>query len=334
MSVEINNVNNLNQYLNTFISENLALLVDENVYKYFSGHLISSQILIIPAGEDQKCLETVNNIINFLIDSGIDRQGTIIGIGGGVVCDITGFAASIYLRGINFGFLPSTLLAMCDASIGGKNGVNYRSAKNMIGVIKQPAFIGYYLPFLNTLPDKEYNNGMAEVVKHAILDGQSFIDFLKDNHLKILKKEQPLVEDMVKRSYEVKAAIVLEDLYEKDRRRLLNLGHTLGHAIEVNSDFSHGQSVSTGMVMSARIAHRKGLCNQHTVQLIEDLCALFHLPVKINIEAKKLIDSILFDKKRNLNNIDFIIPHEAGQVESISISIDELSDHINSILHE
>jgi len=333
-ATDIYKIDSLGQFLENYYPENLALLVDENVYKYFGEHFESYKTFIIPSGEDQKDLSTIARIIGFLLDSGIDRDGVIFGIGGGLTCDITGFAASIYLRGVNFGFLPSTLLAMCDAAIGGKNAVNFQSTKNMIGVINQPGFIGYYYPFLETLAEEEYLNGMAEVIKHAIIDGQEFIDFLKEKQLQILSRDLSVIQEMVDRSYEVKSKIVADDLYEKGQRKLLNLGHTIGHAVEVNSEYTHGQSVSIGMVMASRIAHKKGLCTRNTTQLIEDLCSLFHLPVKLQIEADKLIQSIVFDKKRKLDTIDFIMPIDPGLVEVMSINVDELSEHLKSILHE
>jgi len=333
-ATDIYKIDSLKQFLGNYNPENMALVVDENVYKYFGEHFEPYKTFIIPSGEDQKDLSTIDRLIKFLLDSGIDRHGNIIGIGGGVTLDITGFAASIYLRGVDFGFLPSTLLAMCDAAIGGKNGVNYLSAKNMIGVINQAGFIGYYYPFLETLTDAEYLNGMAEVIKHAIIDGQEFIDFLKEKHLQILSKDISVVQDMVNRSFEVKSKIVANDLYEKGKRKLLNLGHTIGHAIEVSSEYTHGQSVSIGMVMAARIALQKGLCTRETVELIEDLCTIFHLPVTLQTEADELIKSIVFDKKRKLNIIDFIIPLEPGKVQIMSINVDEFSEHLKSILHE
>lgn len=327
-------IDSLKQFLGNFDPVNLALVVDENVNKYYGGHFEPYKTFIIPSGEEQKSFNTIDHLIGFLLDSGIDRHGKIIGIGGGVTCDITGFAASIYLRGVDFGFLPSTLLAMCDAAIGGKNGVNYQSAKNMIGVINQPGFIGYYYPFLETLPEAEYFNGMAEVIKHAIIGGQEFIDFLKENHIHILSKDMSVIQDMINRSFEIKSKIVSDDLYEKGNRKILNLGHTIGHAIEVNSEYTHGQSISIGMVMASRVALQKGLCTGETAQLTEDLCSLFHLPVKVQIEVDKLIQSIAFDKKRKLNTIDFIIPLDPGKVEVMSINVDELSEHLKSILHE
>ena len=223
---------------------------------------------------------------------------------------------------------------MCDAAIGGKNAVNYQSAKNMIGVINQPGFIGYYYPFLETLAEEEYLNGMAEVIKHSFIDGKGFIEFLKEKHSQILSKDVSAIQDMVNRSYDVKSKIVSVDPYEKGQRKLLNLGHTIGHAIEVNSEYTHGQSVSIGMVMASRIALIKGLCTRNTTQLIKELCSLFQLPVKLQIDADKLIQSIVFDKKRKLDTIDFVMPIEAGKVEIMSMNVDELSEHLKSILHE
>lgn len=325
---DIYKVDSLEHFLGKFDATNLALLIDENVNYHFGARFEPYYKFIIPSGEDQKSISTIDHVIRFLMDSGIDRKGSIIGIGGGVVCDITGFAASIYLRGVNFGFLPSTLLAMCDAAIGGKNGVNFLSAKNIIGVINQPQFIGYHYPFLDTLPQEEYTNGMAEVIKHAFLDGLKFIDYLKENYILIKSGDIPVLEKMITWSCQVKSKIVEKDEMEQGERKKLNLGHTLGHAIEVNSNLSHGQSVSIGMHMAAKIAHQKKLCAIETCRIIEELCKLFDLPLDSGISSRPIMNSIVYDKKRKSGEIDFVIPIAPGKVEILAIPLEELEDLI------
>lgn len=325
---DIYKVDSLEHFLGKFDATNLALLIDENVNHHFGAWFEPYYKFIIPSGEEQKNISTIDHVIRFLMDSGIDRKGSIIGIGGGVVCDITGFAASIYLRGVSFGFLPSTLLAMCDAAIGGKNGVNFQSAKNVIGVINQPQFIGYHHPFLDTLPQEEYTNGMAEVIKHAFLDGLKFIDYLKENYVLIKSRDMLVLEKMITWSHQVKSKIVEKDEMEQGERKKLNLGHTLGHAIEVNSNLSHGQSVSIGMHMAAKIAHQKKLCAIETCRIIEELCKLFDLPLDSGISSKPIMDSIVYDKKRKSGEIDFVIPIAPGKVEILAIPLEELEDLI------
>ena len=331
MEARFTKIDQLDLFLNRFNDDKMALVIDENVHQHHGAQFKSYKQFIVPSGEEHKNIKTLEKMISFLMEQGLDRHSTILGVGGGVVCDLTGFVASIYLRGISFGFLPTTLLAMCDAAIGGKNGVNFRGNKNIIGIIRQADFIGNHFPFLKTLPDKEYINGMAEVIKHALLDSTSFMRFLEENHENIISKDSIVLEEMVLRSQSIKEGIVNKDLYEKKERKKLNLGHTIGHAIEAYTGMAHGQSISIGTVLAAKISHRMGICNESFVEEVEKLFRLFGLPTNAKMDYTKLIGHVKFDKKRNDQKVDFVVPIKPGHVDIIPVSFDDLMDHIKTI---
>ncbi|HTM92683.1 MAG TPA: 3-dehydroquinate synthase family protein, partial [Flavisolibacter sp.] len=209
-----------------------VLLVDENVHRHFESKFKKWRVIIIPSGEKYKVQSTVDKIIRQLIELGADRRTTLVGIGGGVVTDITGYVASVYMRGIRFGFMPTTLLAMVDASIGGKNGIDVGVYKNMVGIIRQPAFLLYDLVFLNTLPEKEWKNGFAEIIKHAAIKDAAMFKELESRDLVFYMKKTKDTGELIQRNAILKSKVVQVDEFEKNERRMLNFGHTLAHAIE------------------------------------------------------------------------------------------------------
>ena len=345
------------EFLADIAVQNTMLLIDENVLNLHEKCFEGFDSIAIPSGESQKRIEAVEYIIAALLDAGIDRNGTLIGIGGGVVTDLTGFIASVYLRGINFGFLPTTLLAMCDASIGGKNGINFGAFKNMVGTITQPNFIAFYPAFLSTLSDREFNSGMAEVIKHAVINGGALQKFLQDNRRATLFENPEKIKKLCQLAVEVKVTVVEKDEKEDGLRKKLNLGHTIGHAIEalndltapvgflqarteskanppVTSEKTHGECVAIGMVLAARIAVRKGLAKEELVEEIIDYCAAYSLPVKTEIKPELLIEKILKDKKRKSGEIDFIIPHGFGDVRIVPLALTELENHLKEMANE
>ena len=345
------------EFLADIAVQNTMLLIDENVLNLHEKCFEGFDSIAIPSGESQKRIEAVEYIIAALLDAGIDRNGTLIGIGGGVVTDLTGFIASVYLRGINFGFLPTTLLAMCDASIGGKNGINFGAFKNMVGTITQPNFIAFYPAFLSTLSDREFNSGMAEVIKHAVINGGALQKFLQDNRRATLFENPEKIKKLCQLAVEVKVTVVEKDEKEDGLRKKLNLGHTIGHAIEALNDLTapvgflqarteskanppgasektHGECVAIGMVLAARIAVREGLAKEELVEEIIDYCAAYSLPVKTEIKPELLMEKILKDKKRKSGEIDFIIPHGFGDVRIVPLALTELENHLKEMANE
>ncbi len=335
MSISIKNslkfIDSPKEFLAGFAVQNTFLFIDENVHAYFKQEWDGFNYEIIPSGEDQKRFEIVERLIAILLDNGIDRKGTVIGIGGGVVTDLTGFVASIYLRGINFGFLPTTLLAMCDASIGGKNGINFGSYKNMVGNFNQPSFIAFYTPFLNTLPEREFNSGMAEVIKHTVINGGALHMFLEQNSRSEITKNPEKLQELCELAASVKVGVVEQDEHEGGLRKKLNLGHTIGHAIEATSDFTHGECVAIGMVLATRISVIKGLAKADLVETIKSYCRNYDLPTHIELNPKLLLEKIVKDKKRRSAEIDFILPHTLGDVRIMPISIEEVENHLNAL---
>lgn len=224
-----------------------VLITDDNIYRKHIAKFRGWNTIVLKPGEEFKVQATVDSIVDQLIAFQADRQFTLVGVGGGVVTDLTGYVASVYMRGISFGFVPTSLLAMVDASIGGKNGIDVGPYKNMVGVIKQPSFLLFDFSFLETLPDAEWSNGFAEIIKHAcILDAAAF-RLLEKNNLASLKKDKKTLFKLIERNARLKSAVVQRDEYEKGDRRLLNFGHTLGHALETQYILSHGEAVSIGM---------------------------------------------------------------------------------------
>lgn len=303
----------------------VLLLVDSNVYDLYQEDLENYEVIVVPAGEDSKSLSCVSEIIAQLLERGVDRSGFLVGVGGGVLCDLTGFIASIYMRGVKFAFVPTTLLAQVDASIGGKNGVNFGQYKNMIGTINQPEFILIDLGFLHTLPEEEFVSGMAEVVKHACIRSAVYFEFLENHVDAVLRRDLNVLKELVKYSVEIKTCIVSADERETGLRKILNFGHTFGHAIEKKYHLPHGFAVSLGMVIVNQIAVRANLLDSDAAQRVIDLLNKFGLPTDISTVA--ISDLEVFyskDKKRVGDALDLILLHRIGHVEVVRESIVEL----------
>jgi len=273
----------------------------------------------IEDGEKSKTLDTVKCIYQQLLQHGIERSDTVLALGGGVTGDIAGFAAATYYRGVRFIQVPTTLLAMVDSSIGGKTGVDLAEGKNLVGAFKQPDLVFIDLAVLTTLPQVELRCGMAEVIKHAIIG---------DTGLFALFEEKPGRYDLwmdalrsvpwLKRAIAVKKHIVEEDPYENGVRASLNIGHTLGHALETLSGFSvkHGEGVSMGMVAAARLAQRKGVASSIVVERIESLLAAWDLPVRIpKTDVAAIWEKMMLDKKKKAQQIRWVLPKDIGEVE-------------------
>jgi 3-dehydroquinate synthase len=247
-----------------------------------------------------------------------------VGVGGGVTTDVTGFVASTFLRGVPFGFISSSLLGQVDASIGGKNGVDLDGYKNMIGTIRQPAFVWCDLDLLKTLSRREYISGIAEVIKYGAIMDAAFLNYLKDHMHELLVLDPTVLEEVVTRSVKAKVTVVGKDELETGPRRLLNFGHTLGHAIERDQQLLHGQAVALGMVMASRLSVNLGMLRQADAALIEELVASAGLPVEININPEEIYSNIRKDKKKSGNLIHFILLDGPGNAVIRPIPLDEL----------
>ena len=319
------------QNLGNYIpSENVVFITDKNVKQFYENDFPPHPAITIDTGEKIKNLDTVRDIYEKLVTVGADRSTFIVGIGGGIVCDIAGFVASTYLRGVRFGFVSSTLLSQVDASVGGKNGVNFKDYKNMIGVFNQPEFVICDLNLLNTLPKKEILNGMAEIVKHGAIEDASLFEYLEKHSQKALALDIDVIGKLVYDSIIIKSAIVNQDELEKGERRKLNFGHTFGHAFEKTIGVPHGEAVSAGMVVASQLCVKRGHLSAEDAERIETLLQKIGLPVRIQAEGKSILDALQKDKKRKGDRIYFVLLDEIGNAFVDQIPIKELEAVIHS----
>lgn len=321
---------NLVPGLEQYRDKGLILLVDENVLSLHKDLFASYDCITIPSGEKHKTLEFVTGLYRQLLDKEIDRSCILVGVGGGLTTDVAGFLASTYMRGISFGFISTTLLGQVDASIGGKNGVNLDGYKNMIGTIRQPEFIWCDLSLLETLEKKELVSGMAEVVKYGCIRDRELFKLIASKAGGLPALAEGDMEHIVMTSAGIKVKIVESDVTEKGDRKLLNFGHTLGHAIEKLTGMLHGEAVSIGMVLAARISVKLAYLEAGDADLIESALQNLGLPVKTEIPAGDIFDTLLKDKKRAGSNIHFILLRSIGEAFIHEMELSALKD----IMHD
>lgn len=304
----------------------LIVLTDTNVAEAQKRKLRKLETIVIPAGEISKTQATVDFVIGRLVELQADRSTLLVGIGGGVVTDITGYASAIYMRGIAVGFLPTTILAMVDAAIGGKNGVDVGMYKNIVGTIRQPEFLLYDYSLLKSLPHEEWVNGFAEVIKHAAIKDGAMFKLLKQNNLAKLKRNKELLLKLVMRNALIKIKIVQQDEFEKGDRKLLNFGHTLGHAIENMMGLPHGHAISIGMVYAAHLsAQLSGF--KKTMELVE-LLEQYELPTHASFDKMQAIANLAMDKKRLKDAIHFVLLEKPGKAIIRPVGLKELEEKI------
>ena len=275
----------------------------------------------VPDGEQHKNLDWANAVFTALLINAFDRRSPLVALGGGVIGDLTGFAAACYMRGVPFIQVPTTLLAMVDSSVGGKTGVNHPMGKNMIGAFYQPQLVLMDLETLKTLPKEEFLSGMAEVIKYGVIGDRELFDFLEKNREKILAQEHEPLGHIIRRSCEIKADVVSRDEREGGLRAILNFGHTVGHAVETLSGYTvrHGEAVAIGMVYAARLSHRIGLCSDTVPGRVERLIGAYGLPTSLDALERRpsvteLMDTIQVDKKAEGGKVRLILPKKVGEV--------------------
>ncbi|MBU0991272.1 MAG: 3-dehydroquinate synthase [Proteobacteria bacterium] len=301
-----------------------VIITDQNVNSLYGDAFTDYDVIEIGTGEKVKTLKTVEDIFAKLVEFEVDRSGFVLGVGGGIVCDISGFVASTYMRGIRFGFVSTTLLAQVDASVGGKNGVNFSGYKNMVGTFNQPEFVICDMALLKTLPEREVLCGFGEIAKHAFIGDMALCDFLEQNHKKAIALDADVIARLVYDSVVIKSGVVNRDEKEKGERKKLNFGHTFGHAIEKTAGLLHGEAISIGMVVAARLSQKKGLLSNEDVERIITLLQKLTLPVNIDADRNILIDAMRKDKKRKGDDIDFVLLNGIGNAIIKGISIAEL----------
>ncbi len=321
-------IQNLAHYLG---SGKKVIITDSNVRRCHGFRFSDYDTIEIESGEQNKTLEAVEKIYQKFLELELDRSSFVTAIGGGMVCDVAGFAASTFMRGIDFGFVPSTLLAQVDASIGGKNGVNFQGFKNLVGVFNQPQFVLCDTDLLYTLPEKELACGIAEVVKHALIQSASLFEYLEQEWASLLSLQKDTVEKVINDSVVIKSWIVQSDALEKGVRKKLNFGHTLGHAIEKEAQISHGEAISIGMVLASKISAARGMISSQEVDHITSLLKKLKLPTEVSSSKEVILDAIKKDKKRQGKDIHFVLLAEIGKAEVTPMTYAELEGYIHDL---
>ena len=320
---------------------NVLLVTDDCVKKIYAEKLvaelakISSQVAVFdfPAGEESKKIGTLEMIYRAVVRNGLDRKSVIVALGGGVVGDIAGFAAATYMRGISYIQIPTTLLAMVDSSVGGKTAIDLTEGKNLVGAFWQPMAVIADPTTLSSLPHREINCGLAEVVKYGVIMDNIFFEFLEKNSGKIKSLDMHILTYIIAKCCELKAQIVSGDEREESGlRAILNLGHTFGHAIETVTEFGkfhHGEAVSIGMEMAAKFAVLQGMMKEDDAKRITALLREFSLPVENpGIEPEKLVSAMKKDKKNSGGKIKLILPSKIGSVSIVDSDEKHLLDFL------
>jgi 3-dehydroquinate synthase len=320
-------------YVEKLVDRNKVIIItDENLARLYADRFMDFKVIVLKAGEAYKQQSTVDEVINELITRKADRESILIGVGGGVITDITGYAASVYMRGIKFAFVPTSILAMADASVGGKNGVDVGVYKNLVGVINHPEFLLYDYSFLKTLPQEEWINGFAEVIKHACIKDREMFSFLEKSSLEKFQNYPKEIARLIKQNVEIKSGIVSKDERETGDRKLLNFGHTLGHAIENIYKLPHGNAVSIGMSAACKLSEEiTGFSSKETTRVISVL-KKYGLPVDLSFDKEKVWDVLLMDKKKAGETMNFIVLNKIGNAVVKPIPVRKLKEIFNRSL--
>jgi len=310
-------------------------LYGEEVLKLLDGKCVKAVKYAFPAGEASKTLDTVREVYKFLIEEGLDRKDMLIALGGGVVGDLTGYVAATYLRGIDFVQVPTTLLSQVDSSIGGKTGVDFDGYKNMVGAFKMPRLVYMNMKVLDTLEERQFYSGFAEVMKSALIKDAAFYEWLIENMYEICEKDMDILEEMVMRTNGIKKLVVEKDPTEQGDRALLNLGHTIGHAIEKAKNFElyHGECVALGTVAAAYISWKKDMLSMEEYYEVRDMFVPFYLPITVDdIDPEEILRLTKSDKKMNAGKIRFILLKKIGKaVIDSTVTDEEILAAINEI---
>lgn len=315
---------------------NVAKIYEKELEKLLENSFPTIINFTFNAGEGSKNIETVEKLYEELIINHFDRHDLLLALGGGVVGDLTGFAASTYLRGIDFIQIPTSLLSQVDSSIGGKTGVDFKQYKNMVGAFYQPKLVYMNLAVLRTLPKQQLSSGLAEIVKHGCIKDKAYFTWL-DEHMEAVFKLDPWVlEEMIYRSCQIKRDVVERDPKEKGERALLNFGHTIGHAIEKLADFKlyHGECVAIGMAAAVYLSVKKGLLAECDLETVQSLLRKAGLPLSVkNQNAKDVLTATKSDKKMEAGHIKFILLNKIGDAYiDTNVSDEELAEAIAFVL--
>jgi 3-dehydroquinate synthase len=323
----------------TISDANVAPLFADRVKQSLTSAGFQPALVTIPAGEQSKTLEQAGAICDQMTAAGLDRQSFVIGLGGGVVGDISGFVAAIFERGIPHVQIPTTLLAMVDSSIGGKTGVNTSAGKNLIGAFHHPALVIDDVDVLRTLPQREFNQGFAEIIKHAIIaDAEMFEKVAQLSKVRADEDAGSKLAPLIRRNIEIKSSIVAKDEFDRTgERALLNFGHTIGHAIERAGDyqtFLHGEAISLGMVAASAVSVKKAGLPQDQRDALVDLLRQFDLPTQLpaNFPRQKILEALKFDKKFERGEIRFVLTPKIGSAcLSRDVTIEDIREAVTRL---
>lgn len=315
-------------------AKKLCIVSDSNVWPIY-GLILEDALkaegfeiysFVFPAGEESKCGDTYLQLVNALAEFRLTRSDCLIALGGGVVGDLTGFAAATYLRGMDFVQVPTTLLAAVDSSVGGKTAIDLPAGKNLCGAFYQPKLVLCDTDVLNTLPEDIFRDGCAEVIKYGILYDRKLFDHLMEFGIHFNR------EDTIARCVELKRDVVIQDEFDRGARQQLNLGHTIGHAVEKLSHFqlSHGKSVSIGMAIVTRAAEKLGLSDRSVCSQIIEILHRFSLPTDTQHASAALYDAALSDKKRSGDTVNLIVPQQIGTCRICPTPVHQLLSFIEA----
>jgi len=323
-------------------SPGIAVISNPTVFNLYGNRLMQSLKnagldcfhILVPDGEEYKDYFWTYCILTELLKKRLDRNSCLIALGGGVIGDMTGFVASMYMRGINFIQIPTTLLSQVDSSVGGKTGVNHYLGKNMIGAFYQPRLVWIDIATLRTLPKRELLCGVAEIIKYGIIWDEELLGFMEKKRDAIMNYDDDALRFIIKRSCEIKAEVVSKDEREGGLRAILNYGHTIGHAVETETKYArflHGEAIAIGMYLGARLSEKMGLINEQEVARIRSVIDAYGLPSQLpeDLDADKLVAHMKLDKKTVAGKMKFILPEKIGKVR---ISKDVKTEELRQIM--
>lgn len=327
--IDRGNLSTIGQRLLRFsIGNKIAIVSNPVVSELYSDRVLNSLrkegfdpfLILIPDGETYKDYFWSYHILTKLLELGFDRKSCLLALGGGVIGDITGFVASVYMRGIPYIQIPTTLLAQVDSSVGGKTAVNHSLGKNMIGTFWQPALVWIDVDTIDSLSEREFLSGLAEVIKYGVIWDREFFEFLEKNRDKIIKRDKNTLITIIRRSCEIKSEVVSKDERESALRAILNYGHSIGHAIETITGYSlylHGEAISIGMAYEAKLANTLGFLNKDEFLKIKKILKEYSLPVDMPsiIDIYGIIKTVLLDKKNIQGKIRMVIPESIGKMK-------------------
>lgn len=326
--LELETFNRLNYSKAVYVMEEGIATLYENDFSSFQDKIVIDKIV------ELKSFQGMMYLLDRLILFELDRKSILVCIGGGELSDLVGFVASVYLRGITFGILPTTLLSMIDASIGGKNGINFLETKNQIGTIFQPTYIGFYYPFLRTLPKRELSSGFSEIIKYGLSINSDLLKLLESNSFDKFMIDIDYQLSIIKMCVDTKSQIVSRDSLESGERKILNFGHTLGHCFEMCYDLTHGEAIGLGMLMAIKISMLELKLEDSSFEIAKHILTKYGLPVRLSFDPHEVYKKLVGDKKRVKNEIEFVLLSKLGSAERRFISLEKVKSYLSLAIEE